>query len=463
MEISKDSWCISKELNDYLNSGNKLEINRYSSTRNGKKRRSIFSSVRPILIKKELTDDLTINGKRYDLNQSIDMEIDERNRINHLPSNDKKEMSTVELQNLIKCGALRKAFNLTTAILSAHHHDSTESSHEVYEAPIFTAYSFQIWLIRVSIMMKRRMYHEIDQELRSFGEFQCPFFYYRHYGEQYLNSNGCMIPYDLRLISIEAAYRSSNSYKGKMARSITKFYRLIDICSKLLNVIERSIESITQSKTEIESENEKKFNELLSVKECWKKRKARTCLLLANIYMEKEMIEDAINLIIEVKKMEIYSIESVTLILGRFLLSMNLPNEAQKIFEEIDKTQFPDLYNFNIGCLEFVRQNYSEALDNFEKVLESETISDKLKIESLTNKATTLLYMHRLADGIHLLENAIKDDPRMYLCSQLIYNLSTFYELESTDGSEYKKRLWENTSNFIIDINLLHAYRITKN
>lgn len=84
--------------------------------------------------------------------------------------------------------------------------------------------------------------------------------------------------------------------------------------------------------------------------------------------------------------------------------------------------------------MEVGKGNYSGASEYFAKILESSPSN----LAAANNQAVCLVYMCKLTQAIHLLEDIIGNDPVSNLSEVIVQNLICLYELHSNSGAEKK-------------------------
>jgi tetratricopeptide (TPR) repeat protein len=88
------------------------------------------------------------------------------------------------------------------------------------------------------------------------------------------------------------------------------------------------------------------------------------------------------------------------------------------------------------GLVSIAQNDYQKGFLSFQKALSAEeTVKDPL---ILNNMAVCCLYSGKLEEAIRIYENAIANKPKKTINEHILLNLSTLYELQSSDSKSKK-------------------------
>ncbi|KJA28064.1 hypothetical protein HYPSUDRAFT_62454 [Hypholoma sublateritium FD-334 SS-4] len=172
----------------------------------------------------------------------------------------------------------------------------------------------------------------------------------------------------------------------------------------------------------------------------WKERGARVALILATQMVEMQEMTAAARLIEPLCLQDGVSSPALRSAVARiYLQGGNIPLAARHFAAvEADPAASPALKTMNAALLAAAEGDWTEARTRFRMVLEE----DAANYVAVNNLSVALLSQGKLKEGIKVLEKALHDSPASVVVAEpFLFNLSTLYELRSTNGFEKKKEL----------------------
>ena len=139
---------------------------------------------------------------------------------------------------------------------------------------------------------------------------------------------------------------------------------------------------------------------------------------------------------------------------GRMLLQSGDITGSEKKFAECRKLKDSQELDFrdlvDKGLIAVAQNNFQEALNCFEKAL----TFNKTETMLYNNMAVCLLYSGKLKEAIEVYEEALKRNPKNGLNEFLLINLSTLYELQSSNSKDKKIELLKLLNQYKPDLNI---------
>lgn len=232
------------------------------------------------------------------------------------------------------------------------------------------------------------------------------------------------------------------------AIALERLYSLLKLCSdQIKDDAGNPVEGVLYSKRcRLHTKNQPIYTPFEGTQEEWRIREQRVVFYIVTCHIARK--EYYLALQIMEKILKYYSsmittdfatyqrLESLT---GCLYLQQGLTKAAKEHFVNVEKRE-PNsersiMVRANSGHLKFAYGQYVDASKEFSYILSN---LDPLNINAANNKAICLLYMCELTKAIETLEEFIRQDPSETLDENLVYNLCTMYDLESTESNEKK-------------------------
>ncbi|KDR80719.1 hypothetical protein GALMADRAFT_91300 [Galerina marginata CBS 339.88] len=172
----------------------------------------------------------------------------------------------------------------------------------------------------------------------------------------------------------------------------------------------------------------------------WKERGARVCLIIASQMVEMKEITAATKLLEPLCEQGDTSNPALRSSVARIYLQGGNLQMAEKHFAlvENDRTADETLKKMNAAILASAQGEWSEASEVLKEILDN----DANNFAAVNNLSVALLSQGKLKEGIEVLEAALHASPASVVVAEpFLFNLSTLYELRSTNGFEKKKKL----------------------
>ncbi|CAF0826992.1 unnamed protein product [Brachionus calyciflorus] len=322
-----------------------------------------------------------------------------------LPNADSVLPDANGLQILIKCGCFRSVINLTYKILTNLPSDQ-----------LYSSFTFQIWFIRIAIMLKMKLFKEAEKELKQFDNFERPEFFYDNQIRR-----GTFIPFGLRCLNAELAHYLANSNE-----SLCNLYKILSCIKNILIELP-------------DDENAKKI---------WNERELKVKYSISNILLSKKNYQKALEMLYKIAESDYSDKNAVWSSIGKIFAQFGDVLNASNSFIKAKTLSNSDLAShkcrnlLNLSILKIMNSQYKEAYEYLKEA--NELSPDNPTI--LNNMSFCLFYSGDLLEAIKLIESKIHSNPTKYLNESLLFNLCTLYELESSKALQKKLNLllWLN-------------------
>jgi hypothetical protein len=164
-------------------------------------------------------------------------------------------------------GCYRSALDLAGQFLSANGQGLGSKGQA---SALHTHKTMQVWMCRIALLVKLRLYSTAQEELEAFGDFDRPDLYFDYHADIYPEHKGSLVPFSLRLLHAELP-----QYSGRHHVSLDKLYNLLHICK----MIESNLQSgLSETGTSIQISTEEKQAAL----KLWKSRSLQVTYAIGN-------------------------------------------------------------------------------------------------------------------------------------------------------------------------------------
>jgi len=320
----------------------------------------------------------------------------------------------------------------------------------------------QIFLCRITSLIKLRLYSIAQQELWALGNLDRPEMFYEHYPTTFKGKRGSIVPFSIRVIAADLPRyfpnlpNSSNSIdqpkptSSSTANKDNIAHNPASLAIEGLSQLLVSVRGVLRWISRDDSLRGKTKEVALKI---WKDREKKLSLMILNhlcelkdYYLATSMMEE----IVRENKNDIY-LQSA---LGRLHLQLGNLTDAKTVFGKVkaliqNSKTHEELNWINEGYLSMSAGNFRHAAECFERVVFGPKGQNNLAASS--NLAICYLYLGNLKQAITTLETVLKKNPSLFVNETLLFNLSTLYELESDQHMEKKKALLKLASAYLGD------------
>ncbi|KAI8433069.1 hypothetical protein MSG28_013927 [Choristoneura fumiferana] len=330
------------------------------------------------------------------------------------------------LRELLRCGCLRAAVNLTAGLLGGGRAGRGVGGRVSPRA-------LQLWLARLLALARVRLGAAAAREGAALRDCAQPDMYYQFYPEQYGDRSGSMAPFALRLLVAELP-----AHAGQPGQALDKLYGV-------LCVVQQMLANLHEGKTEdgtgvLTSEQDKAESIRL-----WSGRETRVQHSIVNcaIALKDYRLASRIVAGLQERAASPGQQRALASAQGRlWLLCGHWRAAAAQLAAAAALRQLScptaDVREFvDRGLLDVAHGKYQDAYNNFARAADQEPTN----IMVANNLSVCLLYMGRLKEAIAVLQKAINSDPERGLNEHLLINLCTLYELESSKNMDKKLNL----------------------
>eukprot|EP00795_Rhopilema_esculentum_P007846 gene7846-13724_t len=402
-----------------------------------------------------------------------------------MPTADGVTMNDAGLKSLLAAQCWRGAVDWTAKYLTAHGQGvgSGSPTGTINHTPKL----LQVWFVRIALLFKLKSFSSAEAELNAFGDFDNPDLYYQYYPSIYMGLKGSMVPFSLRIIRAELP-----QHNGRPQESLDRIYRLLASVRKILKNLKNGL-----------SEEDEKIDLaediLRDTIELWRRREIRVLYSLGNCLIGIKEFTLSMKIFTEIIKKQPETKPPIISGVGRLHLQLGDISLAKKYFKKVEQIslgdpktlsitvmnsvrywtvsaigQFPLLDSFRYWTVSAIGQfplldsvrywkvyaigqcplldgvrywtwgfvalaegRYSEAFENFQSV----TKLDPENSSAYNNAAVALLFQGKVKEASNLLETLIWKSPKGNLHEDVVFNLCTIYELETSRALQKKQKL----------------------
>lgn len=176
----------------------------------------------------------------------------------------------------------------------------------------------------------------------------------------------------------------------------------------------------------------------------WQSRRLRLHYAIGNCFLTMKEYTLAIQLFEECAKLTPECEPAILSGIGRVSLQLGDMKSAQKYFDKVkvlvgkEGAQFPpDTEPMNSGYMSLARGEYKEAYEHFMEALKILPNNNA----ACNNAAVCLLFRGMVKEASNLLENMVWRSPGSCLNEDILFNLNTVYELETSRALQKKHKI----------------------
>lgn len=332
------------------------------------------------------------------------------------------------LRKLISVGCFRAAVNLTTRLLTLHGQGLKKAGHPSRHTPR----SLQVWLTRLTLLVKLQLFNMAEAESEPFGDLDRPDLYYEFYGDVFGRRQGCMVPFTLRLLLPRIS-----TCVGKFGIALDRLYSVLNVVTKIIGHLEAGL---TEDGTSQNTSNEK----LTASLTLWQERELKVLYTITNCLIAQNDFFLAHSLLETILQKTPENVAKVRSAQGHVLLQLGDVKAAQASFaaaaeargEQLDE-QVDTLVDRALMLI--ANNNFNEA---YHVLLKAQALQVQNPVV-VNNMAVCLLYTGQLRAACQLLESAIANAPDSYIHECILVNVCTLYDLESSRSLQKKSGMLE--------------------
>lgn len=340
------------------------------------------------------------------------------------------------LRELIKAECFKAAVNLTGVLLKMYGQGAGRAGH----ASKHTVHSIQLWFTRIALLVKLQSYSLAEAEASVWWDCDRPDLYYQFYPELYGGRLGTLVPFQFRLLLAVLPSFSESSERHQEA---------LDRLHSVLAVVRKIISNLDSGKSE-GGDLELSAEERASSKNLWKQREARVLHSVVNVALQMKdywLAVDVLQLLIKNENQPSQK-RALSSALGRVLLQLGDVISADKCFQtarSLKQTQTGTLASHTADLQELVDRGlmavaqhaFQDAYDAFQKA----SLLEPFNLMVQNNMAVCQLYLGNLKTALSILCASVHSHTNSALQENLLLNVCTLFELESSQSKENKLAL----------------------
>lgn len=340
-----------------------------------------------------------------------------------------ESLNESELCKLLENGCWRAAIDFTRKFLEAHKMHRVQLG--LANEPQLNPQVLQIWFVRISLLVRLRMFSSAEAEINNFRDFESPDLYYQFYQKIYPGQEGSMVPFSFRLLHAELP-----QHNGNFNLTLDRLYSLL---TKVKSVHGNLLKGLTEAGEKNEHITEKGIQDRIKL---WGMRIIRIHYSLANCFLGMKEYLLTVQLLEQIISMEPAREISILSVIGRIYLQLGDCRTAQKYFNRIgnlaaDDYKSQSMVTMNTAFTSLTKGLYKEAYQQFLAALNL----DQSNLAACNNAAVCLLFMGKVKEASDILETMVCQSPEKSLHEEILLNLTTVYELETSRALQKKHKL----------------------
>jgi len=342
------------------------------------------------------------------------------------------EMNENGLRRLLAAGCWRAAVDFTTKYLTAHGQGLVSMGQN--QRSNLSPSILQIWFVRIALLVKLRMFSSAEAELNAFKEFDAPDLYYQYYPELYQGKKGSIVPFSLRLIHAELP-----QHNGRPNVALDRLYALLEKVDQVIGHLEQGLSEDGTQWPETQDETEMK-----GLADLWKLRRLRLHYAIGNCFSTMKEYTLAIGLYEECAKLQPENEIATLSGIGRIYLQLGDLRSAQKYFTKVEvltkdstDVKLNNMVTMNSGYHALANGKYNDSYQFFTTAMKN----DADNFTACNNAAVCLLFLGMVKEASNLLENMVWRSPNRSLHEDILFNLNTVYELETSRALQKKHKI----------------------
>jgi len=345
-----------------------------------------------------------------------------------VPAPDSIPMNDAGLKSLLASQCWRGGVDWTAKYLTAHGQGLATGSPT--GASTHTPKLLQIWFVRIALLFKLKSFSNAEAELKAFEDFEKPDLFYEYYPKVYPGMKGSLVPFSLRVIHAELP-----QHNGRPQETLDRLYRLL---STIRSVLKNLLQGLSEFGETIDLKEDVKFGAI----QLWQAREIRILYGIGNCLLSIKEYALAMKILSEIIKKEPENKPAILSAVGRLYLQLGDIPLAKKYFKKVEKISLGDpktltISVMNRGFVASAEGKYAEAFENFLSV----TKLDPENSSAWNNASVSLVFQGKVKEACTLLEKLIWKSPKMNLHEDIIFNLCTIYELETSRALQKKQKL----------------------
>ncbi|XP_065670386.1 trafficking protein particle complex subunit 12 isoform X2 [Hydra vulgaris] len=345
---------------------------------------------------------------------------------------DQVEFDEKGLKSLLKTQCWRAAIDWTTKYLTFHGQGISNPIKN--ENPHLTPGLLQIWFVRLSQMVKLRMYSSAEAELNAFKDFESPNLYYQFYHNIYPGVRGSMIPFSFRLLHAELP-----QHNGRPNIALDRLYTMLYEVKAVISNLEKGL---TEEGDDNKSYSKEDFQERLQI---WNSRFLHVNYSIGNCFLRMKEYMLAIRLFEQVVQLKPSHKAAILSGIGRIFLQLGDLSGAYTYFHQVEELFDNDtssansnIVTINRGYYNLCQGNYEEAYKHFSDAAKQ---TEPSNLSTINNAAVCLLFLGKVKEACTLLETMVWKTPEKSLHEDVLLNLNTIYELETSRALQKKYKI----------------------
>lgn len=345
------------------------------------------------------------------------------------------------LRKLIEEGCFRSAVNLTSRLLGIY----GQGVGRLGQPAKHTPHSLQLWFTRFNLLVKLGLFEMVTAEAEAFQQLSRPDLFYDFYAEMYNGRKGSMASFTFRLLLAELPM-----YVGQEKIALDNLSNVNSVCKQIMDHLSlkgdavgtlfwkrryaRSLQSMVNCSLVLKNYGlVHSLMKQLEDLQMWTSQELQDLhSTWCRIYLQ---CGDIFNADQQHTKSRLQTTTNSSNLSTRDLLDKGLRSVAQNDFE--------DGLNFFQNALRGDPHNVTVSGRERERVVEriQGPLYIMLSLQVLNNIAVCQLYTGKLDEAIKTFERAIDDSTASGLNEYLVVNLSTLYELQSSNAMDKKQQL----------------------
>lgn len=321
------------------------------------------------------------------------------------------------LRKLIEEGCFRSGVNLTSRLLGIY----GQGVGRLGQPAKHTPHSLQLWFTRFNLLVKLGLFEMVTAEAEAFQQLSRADVFYDFYAEMYNGRKGSMASFTFRLLLAELPM-----YVGQEKIALDNLSNVNSVCKQIMDHLSSKGDPVGAL--------------------FWKRRYARSLQSMVNCSLVLKNYGLVHSLMKQLEDLQMWTNQELQDLHSTWcriylqcgdIFNADQQHTKSRLQTTTNSSNLSTRDLLDKGLRSVAQNDFEDGLIFFQNALKG----DPHNVTVLNNIAVCQLYTGKLDEAIKTFERAIDDSTASGLNEYLVVNLSTLYELQSSNALDKKQQL----------------------